>query len=123
VRKAPWGVSLKEQRKSMYNALLFKKHPQLYKEKISSPALRNYCIMIVLLVTFFAGWYHDQKIIALICLSAWLFLMFLFIRKRLMNASLSFAHITEMIATSLLIPFVSVFWNVYGALKFKALHL
>ena len=123
VRKAPWGVSLKEQRKSMFNALLFKKHPQLYKEKISSPAVRNYWIMIVLLLTFFAGWYHDQKIIAVVGLSAWLFLMFLFIKKRLRHASRSFMHITEMIATSLLIPFVSVFWNVYGAFKFKALHL
>lgn len=36
VRKAPWGVSIKEQKKSMFNALLFKKHPELYKEKIRS---------------------------------------------------------------------------------------
>jgi len=27
------------------------------------------------------------------------------------------------VATSLLIPFVSVFWNLYGAFKFKVLHV
>jgi len=122
-RKAPWGVSLKEQRKSMFNALLFKKHSQLYKEKIGSPALRNYYLMIILLITFFTEWIQGQKIIALICLSSWLYLTVLFILKRLTNASLSIKHVSEMIATSLLIPFVSVFWNLYGAIKFKVLRL
>ncbi len=122
-RKAAWGVSLKEQRKSMFNALLFKKHPQLYKQRIGSPALRNYYLIIALLITSFAEWFENEKIIALVCLSIWLYLMIAFILKRLTNASLSFKHVVEMIATSLLIPFVSVFWNLYGAIKFKVLRL
>lgn len=122
-RKASWGVSLKEQRKSMFNALLFKKHPQLYKQRIGSPALRNYYLIIALLITSFAEWFENEKIIALVCLSIWLYLMIAFILKRLTNASLSFKHVVEMIATSLLIPFVSVFWNLYGAIKFKVLRL
>jgi glycosyltransferase involved in cell wall biosynthesis len=122
-RKAAWGVSLKEQRKSMFNALLFKKHPQLYKEKISSPTLRTYYLMILFLITFFYEWYQQNKIIAFISLFAWAFLMISFIVKRLTNASRSFKHVSEMVATSLLIPFVSVFWNLYGAIKFKVLHV
>lgn len=122
-RKAAWGVSLKEQRKSMFNALLFKKHPQLYKQRIGSPALRNYYLIIALLITSFAEWFENEKIIALVCLSIWLYLMIAFILKRLTNASLSFKHVVEMVATSLLIPFVSVFWNLYGAIKFKVLRL
>lgn len=122
-RKAPWGVSLKEQRKSMFNALLFKKHPQLYKEKIGSPVLRNYYLMIILLLTFFTEWFQGQKLIGLICLAAWMYLTILFILKRLTNASLSIKHVLEMVATSLLIPFVSVFWNLYGAIKFKVLRV
>lgn len=122
-RKAAWGVSLKEQRKSMFNALLFKKHPQLYKEKISSPVLHTYYLMILFLITFFYEWYQQNKIIAFISLFAWAFLMISFILKRLTNTSRSFKHVSEMVATSLLIPFVSVFWNLYGAFKFKALHV
>ena len=34
VRPAPWGVSLKQQRKSLFNALLYKKHPRLYRQRI-----------------------------------------------------------------------------------------
>ena len=123
VRKAAWGVSLREQRKSMFNALLFKKHPQLYKQKISSPVLRKYCLMIFLLVGAVAAWYYNYKVAGLLCLLLWLFLTGMFIRKRLSNTSLSPVHILEMVVTSLLIPFVSVFWNFYGAFRFKALHL
>lgn len=122
-RKAPWGLSLKEQRKTMFNALLFKKHPQLYKQRIGSPALRNYYLVIALLVTSVAEWFLSDKMVAFVCFSFWLYLMVLFILKQLENTSLSFKHIVETIATSLLIPFVSVFWNVYGAIKFKVLRL
>jgi glycosyltransferase involved in cell wall biosynthesis len=122
-RKAAWGVSLKEQRKSMFNALLFKKHPQLYKQRIGSPALRNYYLIIALFITSIAEWLQGEKIVAFVCLLSWLYLMICFIKKRLSNASLSFKHVIEMIATSLLIPFVSVFWNLYGAIKFKVLRL
>jgi hypothetical protein len=122
-RKASWGVSLKEQRKSMFNALLFKKHPELYKEKISSPVLRTYFLMILFFITFFYEWFQQNKIIAFISLFAWAFLMISFILKRLENSSRSFKHVSEMVATSLLIPFISVFWNLYGAFKFKVLHV
>jgi glycosyltransferase involved in cell wall biosynthesis len=123
VRKAPWGVSLKEQKKSMFDALLFKKHPLLYKERIRSSVLWDYFFMIVLLIVFFIAWLYENKIIALVCLSCWIFLVGSFTMKRLHKASHSFTHIVEMVATSILIPFFSMFWNLYGAYKFKALHL
>ena len=34
LRPAPWGVSLSQQRKSQYNALLYKKHPVLYRQRV-----------------------------------------------------------------------------------------
>ena len=46
VRPPSWAVSLGEQRKSMYNALLYKKHPRLYRERVQSrPPLRYYAIL------------------------------------------------------------------------------
>src|SRR5690606_228568 len=50
VRKASWGVSLKEQKKSMFNALLYKKYPSLYREKIMKRPLWNYYAMAGLFV-------------------------------------------------------------------------
>ncbi|TMC66987.1 MAG: hypothetical protein E6J21_00585 [Chloroflexota bacterium] len=36
LRPAQWGISLRQQRKSMFNALLYKKHPRLYRQKIQA---------------------------------------------------------------------------------------
>src|SRR5262249_36180503 len=34
VRQAPWGVSLRQQRKVRFDALLYRKHPDLYRRRI-----------------------------------------------------------------------------------------
>ncbi len=123
VRKAAWGVSLKEQKKSMFNALLFKKHPSLFRTKIMETPVWNYYAMIVL---FVAGLvlliFHFYKL-SLLFLSGWLLLEIVFISKRLRNNSLSFSHLCEMLVTSFCIPFLSVFWTLYGAYKFKVFFL
>src|SRR5688500_8778633 len=50
VRKAPWGVSITEERKGMFNALLYKKYPRLYREKIEpTPPWHYYAISFFLL--------------------------------------------------------------------------
>src|SRR5207248_10767874 len=36
LRPARWGVSLSQQRKSMFNALLYKKHPVLYRQELQA---------------------------------------------------------------------------------------
>lgn len=46
IRPAHWGVSLKEQRKSLFNALLYKKHTKLYKRKIQSGPPWHYYLMV-----------------------------------------------------------------------------
>src|SRR5690606_31731392 len=48
VRKAPWGVSIKEQKKGVYDPLLFKKYPKLYRSHIQSKPLWNYYLINVL---------------------------------------------------------------------------
>ena len=123
VRKAPWGVSLKEQKKSMFNALLFKKHPQLYRQKINKGLLWNYYLMIFFCIAFFIAIFLHKTTIALGCFICWFILLGEFTFKRLTNASHSLTHIAEMIATSMLIPFFSIYWNLYGAYKFKVFKL
>ena len=36
VRPAQWGVRVRQQRKNLFNALLYKKHPVLYRRKIQA---------------------------------------------------------------------------------------
>ena len=57
VREAPWGISIKEQRKGMYNALLYKKYPELYRKKIQpSPPWNYYIIVLSVLLMILEHW-------------------------------------------------------------------
>ncbi len=122
-RKAAWGISLKEQKKSMFNALLYKKHPQLFRANILPAPLWNYYFIIGSFVATFILLLAHHNIAALTTGSFWLVLVSRFITKRLHNNSLAPSHVVEMIVTSLVIPFLSVFWTVYGAFKFKVFFL
>jgi hypothetical protein len=123
VRKAGWGVSLKEQKKSMYNALLYKKDPQLFRKKIYSRPYWNYYAIIYCLLTAMVSAAFGHWWLAAAAGGAWALLTGAFIVKRLRGASLSFSHVAEMIVTSLFIPFLSVYWTWYGSVRFKTFFL
>lgn len=46
VRPAPWGVSVRQQAKSRFDALLYKKHHRLYRQRIAGPPYRYYAIVL-----------------------------------------------------------------------------
>lgn len=121
VRKAHWGISIKEQKKTMFNALLFKKYPELYRQRVkSNPAWRYYLIILFFMV-FIAAMFIEMKWISLIAFICWLSLTAAFIIKRLSATRKTLDHILEMIATSVAIPFLSVYWTIYGAIKYRVL--
>lgn len=123
VRKAGWGISLKEQKKSAFNALLYKKHTSLYKQRINPKPLWNYYAMILFFCIAIISLVNGFVIAALISIAAWLFLLTRFILQRLRSTSKKLPHVFEMIITSALIPFLSVFWTLYGAFKYKTFFL
>ena len=123
VRPARWGVSLKEQRKSAYEALLFRKYPDLYRSKIMQRPLWDYYLInllwVILLFSIMTG--HDS--ITRLSVAALAILLISFTMKRLRKTSRSVKHILEMLSTSLLIPTLSVYWRLYGAVKYKVLFI
>jgi glycosyltransferase involved in cell wall biosynthesis len=121
VRSANWGVSIKEQKKSLYNALLYKKHPNLYNERIKANPTWLYYEIIFLFAAGIIMLATGHAKVSLPAFAGWLILTALFVARRLKNTSHSFNHVTEMIATSLVIPFLSVFFTLYGAYKFRVL--
>ena len=48
VRNERWGVCLRQQRNAFYDALLYKKHPQLYRERIRRSPPWNYYAIVAL---------------------------------------------------------------------------
>jgi glycosyltransferase involved in cell wall biosynthesis len=123
VRQVPWGISIKEQKKGMFNALLYKKYPALYRKKIQSTPAWNYYVMVISFVLLVAGVLFDFKRLSVVAFACWLVLLTNFIAKRLQHTSKSFSHIAEMIVTSICIPFISVYWQLYGAWRYKVFFL
>lgn len=119
VRPARWGVSLRQQRKSLFNALLYKKFPRRYRRGIqATPPWGYYAIVVAIgatLVSIVLGW----TVVALAALAVWAALTARFCARRLRGASKAPGHVAEMALTSALIPPLSVFWRLYGAWKFR----
>ena len=118
-RPERWGVCLRQQRNSFFEALLYKKHPALYRARIDAePPWRYYAIVLcsafaLLLVP--AGWPKAAGAAGAIALLlvgglAW---------QRLRATSRAPAHVWEMLVTSALIPFLSIYWRLRGAWRFR----
>jgi cellulose synthase/poly-beta-1,6-N-acetylglucosamine synthase-like glycosyltransferase len=123
VRPARWGISLRQQRKSMFNALLYKKHPTLYRQRIqATPPWHYYCIVVAGLSALIAGLVGLWLLVAaLVCL--WLCLTTRFCLQRLHHTSHAPRHIVEMIVTSILIPPLAIYWRNLGAVKYRVFFL
>jgi glycosyltransferase involved in cell wall biosynthesis len=123
VRPAGWGVSIRQQRKVLFDALLYKKHPQLYRSRIRArPRWDYYGVVAALLAAIgaaMAGWH----MVAAAAGAVWLAATAAFAWKRLRHTSKAPAHVVEMLATSGLIPPLAVFWRLYGAVRFRTLFL
>lgn len=123
VRAAAWGVSIKEQKKTMFNALLYKKYPRLYRKKISHTTPVLYYGIIAGFIILLAGLITGQPVLKITGAAAWLGLTGYFVVKRLYTTRLSVNHVCEMVVTSFIIPFLSVFWQWYGAVKYRVLFI
>lgn len=121
VRGAPWGISIKEQKKGMFNALLYKKYPQLYRKKIKPRPLWNYYVMVSASLVFITTVFSEYKNVATISFLIWFLFASSFVYKRLRNTSKKPDHVAEMILTSICIPFISIYWQLCGAWKYKVL--
>ena len=146
VRRARWGVSMRQQRKSMFNALLYKKHPALYRQRIqAAPPWRYYRIVTALLAIVaglatsrsgnagrmpalpgqsIADWNSRvSRAVALVAAGGWVLLTARFALQRLRGTSHRPRDVVEMAMTSAVIPPLAVFWRLRGAVKFRVWFL
>jgi hypothetical protein len=108
----------------MFNALLYKKHPDLYRKRIQASPPWLYYAIILSFILFWIGLLSIKSFfLSAVMLLIWVSLLGKFIYKRLSGNSHKVVHVIEMVVTSLFIPFLSVFWRLYGSVKFKVLFL
>jgi glycosyltransferase involved in cell wall biosynthesis len=119
VRPLPWGDSLFQLRKISFDALLYKKHPDLYRQRIRRlPCWEDYAIVAALLVAAI-GLAVGHEIVAVIGSGAWLVLTGMFCIGRMRGPAKSVSYVADMLITSALIPPVAVFWRLLGAIKYR----
>lgn len=116
---AHWGVSLAQQRKAMFNALLYKKHPQRYRERIQPHPPWHYYVMTAALGAGVAGVAKRKPALAVLGLALWGALTARFAAQRLQGTIRSAKHLSEMLLTSAAIPPLAIYWRLYGAAKYR----
>lgn len=120
VRKAPWGISIKDEKKGIFNALLFKKYPELYKKRIQPTAPWHYYAIVLSMLCFFVGIFLSNSSLMIGAFAVWASLTVWFTIKRLRKTAHTASHVSEMVVTSVVIPFLSLFYRIYGAIKFRS---
>ncbi len=119
VRPARWGVSLSQQRKVMFDALLYKKFPQGYRRYVRARPPWEYYAAVVAGLCALVNALAGVWLLAIASVAVWLGVTAAFAWRRLADTSHAPRHVAEMIVTSLLIPWLSVYWRTRGALHFR----
>ncbi len=116
VRAGRWGISLAQQRKSRFEALSYRNFPTLYRTRISpGPPWAYYASVLTLGVGSLAG-VSGSWTVAALAFGGWFALTARFCALRLKRTSKRPGHVAEMIITSALIPPLSIFWRIRGAI-------
>ena len=102
-----------------FDALLFKKHPALYRQNIRATPRWDFYLTVAALFTCLISLLMELFNVAAVSGAIWVFMTARFCLARLKHTSKAPGHVLEMIVTSILIPPSAVFWRAVGALKFR----
>jgi len=119
IRPAGWGVSLQQVKKVQFDALLYKKHPTLYRRKIRAKPRWDFYFTVTALLTCLGAALAGITGLAVLAGVLWLYMTGRFCLQRLKRTSKAPAHVVEMLVTSALIPPMAVFWRLVGAIRFR----
>jgi GT2 family glycosyltransferase len=123
IRPAPWGVSVRQQRKIRFDALLFKKHRELYRARIRRAPPWRYYTTVVGAGAGVSGWWAGAPAIGVAGLFVWGVLTSQFFARRMTGNSRAWRHVLEMFTTSIVIPPLAVFWRLRGAVRYRVFFL
>lgn len=119
IRPPAWGESLREQRRMQADALLYKKHPALYRQKIRSAHHWDCYLIVAALLSFLAALAYHQPVAAIAAAATWVFLTAWFGFQHFAPVARTAADIAEMMVASVLVPPLAIFWRLIGAARFR----
>lgn len=123
VRRVRWGVSLGQQANVQFDALLYKKHRRLFRERIRRRPPWLYVAIAAATLAAPVALAADAPRAAAACGLAAAAGIGLFAARRLRGASLHPSHVAEMLLTSVAIPYLALFWRLVGAWRYRVAYL
>jgi hypothetical protein len=116
-------VSISQQKKIQFDALLYKKHPRLYREKIRATPRWDYYLIVGSLLGAVLGATMGNWMVAALAAAAWLAMTAWLCAFRLRNTTRTAGRVLEIALTSAAIPVLAVWWRMVGAARFRVLFL
>jgi GT2 family glycosyltransferase len=126
IHPAPRGrfcVSLRLQRYSMYNALIYRKHRRRSCRELKLGPPLHYYAMVLLAIATLCALVAGNFRLGLIFLLPWFALEAWFFFKRAAGTSREPLHLLDLALTSVLIPPLSIYWRLRGAIRFRVLFI
>lgn len=119
--KQPVTVSqlLAQQRQRQWDALLYKKHPQLYRQKIRSLPYAVYYVTTVMLLLTIISVLTGAMLVGATAAVAWLALTLHHRPRGQHSSSSARPGLVSRLLSSILNPPLAVFWHVVGMLRFR----
>jgi GT2 family glycosyltransferase len=115
----PFAVSLRLQRYSMFNALIYRKHRGRYRAELEARPPLHYYATVALAVAALLAFVTGRRRPSLILCLGWAWLAGRFFLRRARGTSRQPRHLLDLGLTSVLIPPLSIYWRIRGALKYR----
>jgi glycosyltransferase involved in cell wall biosynthesis len=119
VREAPFLVSVGQQANMAFDALLYKKYPALYDRHVGfrRPPPNYVGIVLATVAAFALAPFSAGAALVALALAAALILRFAL--RRLAGLSKSPRQVADMLLSSIAIPYVSLYWRLVGAWRWR----
>jgi hypothetical protein len=114
----PWSAGLRQQRESMFNALLYKKHP-FYRHRCPDGPAWGYYATVMALVGAIGAATAGLFTAAEISMLLWLVLTLELADRRLRHTALHPWQVCRIVFAAAVLPLLAVFWRLRGALRFR----
>jgi len=119
LRPARFAAGIGMQKKIVYDTLLYKKYPCLYRQRIRPGPPWFYLVVVLALVVGSVAMLGEWFRLGWAALAVWLALTAVFFARRIAGTALTLRNVAEVLVTSLVIPPASIFWRIVGMLRFR----
>ena len=120
LRHMAFAAGIGMQRKMVYDVLLYRKHPVLYRERIRTGPPWFYLVVSFLLALTVLSALAGNHDLALVSLILWSLLTLRFFLKRMTHSAMTARNALELMLTSIVIPPLAIFWRVVGIARYGA---